>query len=71
MMKMLETQVGQLAGHLTNNEGKLPGQPKDPESAKAILPRFACFLPVTDVWSLLTVPGAWVILRQFARVVGP
>jgi hypothetical protein len=25
MMKMLETQVGQLAGHLTTNEGKLPG----------------------------------------------
>jgi hypothetical protein len=36
MMKMLETQVGQLAGRLTNNEKKLPGQPKDPESAKAI-----------------------------------
>jgi hypothetical protein len=71
MMKMLETQVGQLAGHLTNNEGKLPRQPKDLESAKAILPRFACFLPVTDVWSLMTVPSAWVILRQFARVVGP
>jgi hypothetical protein len=25
MMKMLETQVGQLAGRLTNDEGKLPG----------------------------------------------
>jgi hypothetical protein len=36
MMKMLETQVGQLAGCLTTNEGKLPGQPKGPESAKAI-----------------------------------
>jgi hypothetical protein len=36
MMKMLETQVGQLAGRLTANEGKLPGQPKGPESAKAI-----------------------------------
>jgi hypothetical protein len=36
MMKMLETQVGQLAGRLTNDEGKLPGQPKSPESAKAI-----------------------------------
>jgi hypothetical protein len=36
MMKMLETQVGQLAEHLTNNEGKLLGQPKGPESAKAI-----------------------------------
>jgi hypothetical protein len=36
MMKMLETQVGQLAGRLTNVEGKLPGQPKSPESAKAI-----------------------------------
>jgi hypothetical protein len=36
MMKMLETQVGQLAGRLTNNEGKLPRQPKGPESAKAI-----------------------------------
>jgi hypothetical protein len=39
MMKMLETQVGQLAGHLTTNEGKLPGQPKGPESAKAIQTR--------------------------------
>jgi hypothetical protein len=36
MMKMLETQVGQLAGRLTNDEGKLPGQPKGPESAKSI-----------------------------------
>jgi hypothetical protein len=36
MMKMLKTQVGQLAGCLTNDEGKLPGQPKGPESAKAI-----------------------------------
>jgi hypothetical protein len=36
MMKMLKTQVGQLVGRLTNNEGKLPGQPKDPESVKAI-----------------------------------
>jgi hypothetical protein len=36
MMKMLEAQVGQLAGRLTSNEGKLPGQPKGPESAKAI-----------------------------------
>jgi hypothetical protein len=35
MMKMLETQVGQL----TNDEGKLPGQPKGPESAKAIQTR--------------------------------
>jgi hypothetical protein len=39
MMKMLETQVGQLAGHLANDEGKLPGQPKGPESAKAIQTR--------------------------------
>jgi hypothetical protein len=36
MMKMLETQVGQFAGRLTTNEGKLPGQSKGPESAKAI-----------------------------------
>jgi hypothetical protein len=36
---MLETQVGQLAGRLTNNEGKLPGQPKDPGSAKDIQTR--------------------------------
>jgi hypothetical protein len=39
MMKMLETQVGQLVGCLTNNEGKLTGKPKDPESAKAIQTR--------------------------------
>jgi hypothetical protein len=31
MMKMLETQVGQLVGCLSANEGKLSGQPKDPE----------------------------------------
>jgi hypothetical protein len=39
MMKMLETQVGQLVGRLTNDEEKLPGQPKGPESAKAIQTR--------------------------------
>jgi hypothetical protein len=39
MMKMLETQVGQLARRLTTNEGKLSGQPKGPESAKAIQTR--------------------------------
>jgi hypothetical protein len=39
MMKMLETQVGQLTGRLTNDEGKLPGQPKGPKSAKAIQTR--------------------------------
>jgi hypothetical protein len=36
MMKMLETQVGQNAGRLTTNEGKIPGQPNGPETAKAI-----------------------------------
>jgi hypothetical protein len=39
MIKMLEAQVGQLVGRLTNDEGKLPGQPKGPESAKAIKTR--------------------------------
>jgi hypothetical protein len=39
MMKMLETQVGQLSGRLTNDEGKLLGQPKGPESVKAIQTR--------------------------------
>jgi hypothetical protein len=39
MMKMLEMQVGQLAGHLTNDKGKLPGQPKGTKSAKAIQTR--------------------------------
>jgi hypothetical protein len=39
MMKILETQVGELAGRLPNNDGKLPGQPKGPESAKAIQTR--------------------------------
>jgi hypothetical protein len=34
MMKMLETQVGQLAGHLSANEGKLPEQPKGPENGE-------------------------------------
>jgi hypothetical protein len=36
MMKMLETQEGQLVGRLSANEGKLPGQPKGPKMAKAI-----------------------------------
>jgi hypothetical protein len=36
MWKMLETQVGQLAGRLPANEGKLLGQPQGPETAKAI-----------------------------------
>jgi hypothetical protein len=36
MMKMLETQVGQLAWCLSANEGKLPGQPKGPKTMKAI-----------------------------------
>jgi hypothetical protein len=39
MMKMLETQVEQLVGHLSANEGKLPGQPEGPETAKAIQTR--------------------------------
>jgi hypothetical protein len=36
MMKMLETQVGQLVRRLSANEGKLSGQPQVPETAKAI-----------------------------------
>jgi hypothetical protein len=36
MMKMLETQVGQLVGHLSANEGKLPGEPQGHEMVKAI-----------------------------------
>jgi hypothetical protein len=36
MMKMLETQLGQLVGRLSANEGKLLGQPQGPEIAKAI-----------------------------------
>jgi hypothetical protein len=39
MMKMLETQVGQLVGHLSANEGKLPRQPQGPEMAKSIQTR--------------------------------
>jgi hypothetical protein len=39
MMKMLEMQAGQLARHLSANEGELPGQPKGPEMAKAIQTR--------------------------------
>jgi hypothetical protein len=31
MMKMLEMQVGQLVGHLTTNEGKLPDNLKVPK----------------------------------------
>jgi hypothetical protein len=39
MMKMHEMQVGQLVGRLSANEGKLPGQPQGPETAKAIQTR--------------------------------
>jgi hypothetical protein len=39
MMKMLETQVGKLVERLNTNEGKLQGQPKGPETAKAIQTR--------------------------------
>jgi hypothetical protein len=39
MMKMLETQVGQLVERLSANEGKLSGQPRGPETAKAIQTR--------------------------------
>jgi hypothetical protein len=39
MMKMFETQVGQLVGRLFANEGKLLGQPQGPETAKAIQTR--------------------------------
>jgi hypothetical protein len=39
MMKMLETQVGQLVRRLSTNEEKLPGQPQGPETAKAIQTR--------------------------------
>jgi hypothetical protein len=39
MMKMLETQVGQLVGRLSANEGKLPRQLKGPKTAKTIQTR--------------------------------
>jgi hypothetical protein len=35
MMKMLETQVGQLAGRPMGSKGRLSGQPQGPETAKA------------------------------------
>ena len=34
--RWIQTQVAQLAGRLSSNEGKLPGQPQSPETAKAI-----------------------------------
>jgi hypothetical protein len=39
MMKMLETQVGQLVGCLSANDGKLAGQPHGPKTVKAIQSR--------------------------------
>jgi hypothetical protein len=39
MMKMLKTQVGQLAGRLSANEGKLLREPKGPETVKSIQTR--------------------------------
>jgi hypothetical protein len=38
-MKMLKTQVGQLAGRLSANEGKLLREPKGPETVKSIQTR--------------------------------
>jgi hypothetical protein len=35
MMKMLETQVGQLVGRPMGNKGEFPRQPQGPEEAKA------------------------------------
>jgi hypothetical protein len=35
MMKVLETQVGQLAGHPMGNKGEFPRQSHGPEKAKA------------------------------------
>jgi hypothetical protein len=35
MMKMLETQVGQLAGRPMGSKGRLSGQPQGPKTAKA------------------------------------
>jgi hypothetical protein len=39
MMKIFETQVGQLAGCLSATEGKLPGLPQGPKTVKAIQTR--------------------------------
>jgi hypothetical protein len=39
MMKMLETQMGQLVRCLSTNEGKLPGHPQGLETTKAIQTR--------------------------------
>jgi hypothetical protein len=36
MMKMLETQVGQRAGRLMGNDGRLPGRLQGPETVMAI-----------------------------------
>jgi archaellum component FlaC len=35
VMKMLQTQVGQLVGHSMGNKGEFPRQPHGPETAKA------------------------------------
>jgi hypothetical protein len=41
-------------------------------SADLAMPRLAlCFLPVTDMWSLMMVPGVWFGWRRFPQVVGP
>jgi hypothetical protein len=37
VMKMLETQVGQLVGHPMGNKGEISRQPQGPETAKATL----------------------------------
>jgi hypothetical protein len=36
MMKMLEMQVGQLAGRVMSNEGSLPRRPQGPKTMMAI-----------------------------------
>jgi hypothetical protein len=69
-----ESTVGPITEHHVEEDGD-PWQGRFGRSkglADLVLPRLAlCFLPVTHMWSLMTVPGVWVSWRRFAWVVGP
>jgi hypothetical protein len=67
MMKMLKTQVGQLARRLTANEGKLSGQPKGPEMAKAIQTRSGMEIEDSEHSARARKPKPSVEVEEFAK----
>jgi hypothetical protein len=67
MMKMLETQVGQLAGRLSANERKLPGQPIGPETLKAIQTRSGTETEDSECSAGARKPKPYAEVEEFAK----